>query len=324
MRGSSRTWARVEWRLVGGHRTGYGTCKAPSRGRSAASARAWRDAYVGHRARCGAASLVLAYTRFAIVGHSRLHSTLVGPICGADRVSAGLGDRMSRARRRTEADGLGEFMAKVHDIQILLVRCGATSWDEGGRLSGGGTGLPLCDHGRAGVEGLVAKVQGSTLGIVVAAEDDASVETARMLAGVTGARIKPAKDLGEVNLGLWEGLLRSELEERFPSVYRQWKDSPEGVLIPQGESVDEARQRLIDAFGRLLSRTRGAGKGVGIVLRPLAYLIVRSWLRGESLSEVWGQAAEVPDMEWHCVPRLKLRGDGPSTTPSPPSRAKAS
>lgn len=216
------------------------------------------------------------------------------------------------------------MMAKVHDIQILLIRCGATSWDEGGRLSGGGTELPLCDHGRKDVQGLASKVSGSTLGVVVAAEDDASAETARMLSAVTGSRLKATKDLHEVNLGLWEGLLLSELEERFPTAYRQWKESPEGVLVPQGESVDEARQRLIEVIGRVLNRTRGVGKGVGIVLRPLAYLIVRSWLRGEPLSEVWGRADEVPDMEWHCVPRLKLRGEGPSSTPSPSSRAKAS
>lgn len=215
-------------------------------------------------------------------------------------------------------------MAKVQDIQILLVRCGATSWDEGGRLSGGGTDLPLCERGRVVIARTAERLEGSTLGVVVAARDSASEETGRAVAEATSARFKSVDSLAEVHLGLWEGLLIGELEERFPTPYRQWKVSPDGVLVPQGESADEARQRLVDGIGRLLSRTRGVSKGIGIVLRPQAYLIVRSWLRGEPLAAVWATPERVPDMEWHCVPKLKLRGQGPATPTSPSSRAKAS
>ncbi len=214
-------------------------------------------------------------------------------------------------------------MARVQDIQLLIVRCGDTLWDKSGRLAGGGSELPLCEEGRVAMRSIADRLSGSSLGVVVGGKDPASEETTGLVSGATGAKVRLTDELGEVSLGLWEGLLLAELEDRFPTVYRQWKDSPEGVLVPQGESIEEARRRLIEAIGRVLSRTRGVGKGVGMVLRPMAYLIVRSWLRGESIADVWTKQDEIPDMEWHCVPRLKLRGQG--TAPNgASSRAKAS
>ncbi|MBX3362381.1 MAG: histidine phosphatase family protein [Phycisphaeraceae bacterium] len=233
--------------------------------------------------------------------------------------------RRPGALRASEPDECIILMAKVTDIQILIARCGPTAWDEGGRLCGGGTDLPVCPAGHEHLQSIGERLSGSTLGVVVCGPDAASHETARVIAAATGARVKSADDLGEVSLGLWEGLLVGELEERFPTVYRQWKDDPTGLLVPQGESVDEARERLISALARLLNRTRGVGKGVGVVLRPISYLIVRSWLRGEGLAESWQNPSEVPPLEWHCVPKLRIRRDGAETLPGPAgSRAKAS
>jgi broad specificity phosphatase PhoE len=217
-------------------------------------------------------------------------------------------------------------MAKVQDIQLLLVRSGATSWDESGRLAGGGTDLPLCPTGLACVQERTTRLKGSSLGLVVTASDTASVETAKLIASATGAKRRIEEDLAEARLGLWEGLLVSQLEERFPTVYRQWREDPEGVLIPDGESIEETRERLIGEITHILSKSRGVGKGVALVLRPLAFMMVWTWLRGERLGENWLDAKDVPLMEWHCVPKLKLRS--PSETNNDPltpdSRAKAS
>lgn len=224
-----------------------------------------------------------------------------------------------------ESGGYDDLMAKANDIQLLIARCGSTDWDEGGRLCGGGTDLPVCAVGREHVQSLVARLQGSTLGIVVSGPDSASVETAVAIAQATGARTKESEGMGEVGLGLWDGLLVSELEDRFPTAYRQWVVDPSGVLVPQGESVDAARDRLVSGLGRLLNRSRGVGRGVGLVLRPMAYLIVRAWLRGEGLAESWQNPSEVPPLEWHCVPKLRLRRDTPERlSVSSDSRAKAS
>lgn len=228
-------------------------------------------------------------------------------------------------RGLAESGGYDDLMAKVNDIQLLLARCGSTDWDEGGRLCGGGSDLPVCAAGKEDVRALVDRLGGSTLGVVVSGPDSASIETADAIAGATGARIKKSQEMGEVALGLWDGLLVTELEDRFPTAYRQWIADPSGVLVPQGESVDEARDRLVAGLGKLLGRTRGVGKGVGVVLRPMAYLIVRAWLRGESLAESWQNPSEVPPLEWHCVPKLRLRRDASeSLSVAADSRAKAS
>lgn len=266
-----------------------------------------------------------AYTHFAVRGGCRLHCDPVGASKADER------PKRQDVAGEAAADGAGghsgrhgELMAKVQDIQVLLVRCGATSWEVGGRLCGGGTDLSLCEEGRKAMVDITGRLHGTTLGLVACAGDAASQETGQLVAGATVARLKTIEALREVHMGLWEGLHLAELEERFPSVYRQWKVTPEGVLVPQGESIEEARQRLIEGIAKVLTRSRGISKGVGFVLRPLAYLVVRSWIRGEPLESVWAKPEQIPDMEWHCVPRLKLRGNGPIASASPSSRAKAS
>lgn len=168
-------------------------------------------------------------------------------------------------------------MAKKSEIDLLLVRSGRTEWEEVGRLQGS-TDLPLSDPGRSVVRASVNHITLTqpdiSLSMIACAPDEASTETARMLAERCGGKTKVCPGLGAFRLGLWEGMLDEELDERFSKSYRQWRQDPSSVNPPEGETFFAAEARLLAALLKALEKQ--GGKCVGVVVRPLEYGVLRS------------------------------------------------
>lgn len=204
-------------------------------------------------------------------------------------------------------------MAKIATQRILMLRTGATEWVDSGRLQGA-TDLPLSVRGVQQIRGEVAALGHPPLTAIVCGPDEASAATAEVLAEVSGAKVVAVRELEEVNFGLWEGMLRSELEERFCRAGKQWDDDPASVVPPEGESLDVFALRLLPALRRAITKLggrRGAstvsrlggvgGEGVGIVLRPIADALVRCVLAGRPSNELCSVIETRPQPQWFEV-----------------------
>lgn len=212
-----------------------------------------------------------------------------------------------------------QTMANVGDITVLLVRAGATEWDDAARLQGE-TDLPLSESGRQRLLHELGVFLGSggrgiDLMSVLHGPDEASKETASLLARATHARRREIRDLQPVSLGLWEGLREAELLDRHPSAYRQWMEDPASVTPPQGERFADASDRLTAALSRALSRS--GKRTIAVVLRPIAHALVRCWLTGRPATELWSARDDSPAFERLVTPRTLL------AAPPAPARASA-
>lgn len=196
-------------------------------------------------------------------------------------------------------------MTKSDGLTLLLMRCGATEWEEAGRVAGA-VDLPLTPAGRAAVEQESQGLRGRSLSAVLTGPDEASLETARIYAKAVGVKPTTVAGLHEIRLGLWEGLRAAQLEEKYPKAYRQWLEDPAAVLLPGGEAVQEAMERLVSELARAVERLKDTSEGVGVVLRPLALAIVRCWLEQRPTAGLW-VASGRPNLEWHVVSRERLR-----------------
>jgi broad specificity phosphatase PhoE len=198
-------------------------------------------------------------------------------------------------------------MAKSNEIRVLLLRTGQTAWDQAGRLCGA-TDVPLSSDGLETAKQQAASLTGEQVSTILCGPDEASMATAQELAKSIGGKVKPVEGLGEVNLGLWEGLLESELEEKCPRLYRQWVEDPASVQVPEGEGLQEARDRIVEVLNRALAKTRNGA--VGVVLRPLAHALVGCEFAGTSCRSVWSMMKTGPSMQWRTVAREALRRSG--------------
>jgi len=201
-------------------------------------------------------------------------------------------------------------MAKDAAIRLLLIRTGPTCWDGGGRLQGS-CDLPLSDGGRAEVETLVRSLGRVSLASVVCAPDEASVATAKLVAGA-GRRI-PCKvlalpELADPHVGLWEGMRQADLEDRYPRAWGQFTEDVLSVTPPEGETIESLQARVMPALSRVAAKAR-AGARICIVLRPLAMGILRCRLKGVSLTEAWKLSGPATPPEWYEIekndPRLR-------------------
>lgn len=197
-------------------------------------------------------------------------------------------------------------MAKHINFNVVLIRSGLSDWDLCGRLVGQAD-LPLGDDGLEAVASASGALDGATLSTILHGPDQCSVATAEAYARVTGGKLKRVDGFEDVDLGLWEGLLRADLEEKFPKAFRRWEEEPGDVIVPEGEPLVEAQARLVSAMGRSLEKLRSPDPGVGVVLRPMSYGLVRCWVSGVPISRLWAMT-DSPSHEWHELARERLRG----------------
>jgi len=198
-------------------------------------------------------------------------------------------------------------MAKTTDIRVLFVRTGETEWERTGRIAGS-SDVPLTATGWERLNESFRELQGTKLASVLCAPDEASQAVARELAKLTGAKVKVVEDLAEVHLGLWEGMLKAELQEKCPKAFRQWMEEPAAVQVPEGEGLEDAQSRLMESLSRNLSRIRGGESGaVGVVLRPMALGLIGCSLTGVPTRNIWSMIECGPTLEWRTIDRSNLK-----------------
>lgn len=199
-------------------------------------------------------------------------------------------------------------MARPTTVQLALIRCGRTDWDEVGRLQGK-SDRPLSPSGLTGndamMESMSAEFGPGSFATVHCATDEASRATAAHVTEQFGGKVRPSEDLQAMDLGVWEGLLESEVEERYPTAFGQWREDPASVNPPEGETWIATETGLLGAMARAVDK---AGvKGVAFVLRPLEFALARCLLHGEPTERLWDLLEDGPAYEVFTIERSKLR-----------------
>jgi len=169
-------------------------------------------------------------------------------------------------------------------LQIVLIRPGATDYDQQGRIQGS-LEIPLNEAGAVEIDRISRDLKALAIETIYAPDTEPARQTATILAGALGAKQKKLPHLENLHHGLWEGMLIEEVKRKQPKVYRQWQDQPESVCPPQGEMLDAARERVQAALIRLVKKHKYGVVAV-VVPEPLASL-VRSMLEGKELGDLW-------------------------------------
>jgi probable phosphoglycerate mutase len=71
--------------------------------------------------------------------------------------------------------------------------------------------------------------------------------------------LRPDDGFLEIGQGAWEGLHRSEIEERYGAQLAAWRRDPLAAWAPDGESLPEVQARVRPALAELLGRLAAAG-----------------------------------------------------------------
>ncbi len=110
--------------------------------------------------------------------------------------------------------------------RVIVWRHGRTAWNVAGRFQGQ-QDPPLLDAGRREADRAARQLltDGLRADDVVVATSDLSraLDTATSLTDLLGVPLHVDARLREHGLGLWEGLTRGEVAERYPDQYADWQ-----------------------------------------------------------------------------------------------------
>lgn len=170
-------------------------------------------------------------------------------------------------------------------FQILLIRPGATEYDQQGRIQGN-LDIPLCEDGRRQVEAMVDELRDQPITAIYTSPCQAAQQTADALSEALDLKVKELDKLKNVNHGLWQGMLIADVKAKQPRVYRQWQEQPATVCPPQGETIIAAEERLHTAIAKLVKKHKYEGMVAVVLPEPLASVLCHA-LRNDELSDLW-------------------------------------
>ncbi len=169
-------------------------------------------------------------------------------------------------------------------LRIVLVRPGSTEYDEQERIQGA-LDIPLSAQGLAEVARITEELRGKEIEMVYASPCQPAEQTARAIAEGLHVKCKRLDRMQNLNYGLWQGMLLSDVHHKQSKVYRQWQEQPENVCPPEGEMLADAQQRVHAAMTKLLKRHK-EGMFALVVSEPLATL-VRHFFKHDELGDLW-------------------------------------
>src|SRR5262245_43586041 len=170
-------------------------------------------------------------------------------------------------------------------FKLLLIRPGVTEYDQQGRIQGT-LDIPLCEDGRRQVETLIEQLRAQPITAIYTSPNQAAAQTAEAIGEALDVKVKELDTLQNLDHGLWQGMLVKDVKTKQPKVYRQFQDQPETVCPPQGETVNDAEERLHTAVAKLAKKYKADGLVAVVVPEPLASLLRHVLLQGE-LGDLW-------------------------------------
>jgi len=196
-------------------------------------------------------------------------------------------------------------------MKILLARHGETPWNAEGRYQGQ-IDIPLSKIGERQAMNLGERLRGVEITRAVASPLVRAALTAQLaLEQHRAAQLTFDPDLQEIAHGEWEGLLASEIRERDPERLRAWREAPETVQMPGGESLQEVLDRAWPALARACEGL-GADDTLLVVAHDAVNRVLLCRILGLPLSRLWAfrqapttiNLLEGPDVDHLEVVRL--------------------
>jgi alpha-ribazole phosphatase len=168
--------------------------------------------------------------------------------------------------------------------QLVLIRHGETEWNVEGRWQGQAD-VPLNARGQQQAQELAQELADTGISAIYSSDLQRAYATAQALAQKTGLEIHTDERLREIHQGDWQGMLVTEIQERYASRFEDRRKNPLTVAPPGGESVAEVKERVIAAVEDILERH--PNHRVAIVSHGFALAVIQVHYLGMPMEHVW-------------------------------------
>jgi broad specificity phosphatase PhoE len=141
--------------------------------------------------------------------------------------------------------------------RIVLVRHGQTEWNREEPFRGRAD-VPLNETGLAQAEVTGRRITAEWKPVAVYSSPlSRAVKTAEAIAKHVDLSVQVHPGLADIDYGQWQGFTPDEARERWPKMIDTWYNTPQTAHIPDGETLDELRDRGLGAVNELAVRHEG-------------------------------------------------------------------
>lgn len=169
-------------------------------------------------------------------------------------------------------------MTKIH-----IVRHGETEWNVKGKLQGH-KDSPLTQLGKAQAHKVKSSIT-EQIDIAYSSPSKRAIETAQIILNGTNQHIKTTPELKEINLGIWEGKQKKEVEEEYPAEYKTFWTNPSKFSLDQAETFEHLQDRAIKAVLKILKIEDG--KTVLLVSHHTTIKVILSYFENRPIDKIW-------------------------------------
>jgi broad specificity phosphatase PhoE len=140
--------------------------------------------------------------------------------------------------------------------EIILARHGETEWNVE-EVFRGRIDVALNETGTRQAELLAEYLRSIRIDAIYSSPLRRALKTAEAIARYHKLEVEIAPALIDCDFGRWQGLTLKEVKDKYKELYAEWVNSPHLVKLPDGESLDEVRERALAMVDKLVAKHGG-------------------------------------------------------------------
>lgn len=136
---------------------------------------------------------------------------------------------------------------------FILIRHGQTRWNRFERFRGR-VDIDLDETGVRQAEAAAEKVASWGVKAIYSSPLKRAMRTAEIISQRLQLAVEPLEGIIDMHFGEWQGLPIREVRQRYPELFDLWRFSPHRLKVPQGETLEEVRSRVVACIDEVAAK----------------------------------------------------------------------
>lgn len=165
---------------------------------------------------------------------------------------------------------------------------------------------PLTEEGIGQAKKLAAHLNSVPFHKAWSSPSGRTMQTARLILESRHIPLEPMDAFREIRLGTWEGMLVSDIKDKYPEEeVLFWNHPVQYRPVGDGETFQEAKHRILPGLEMVLSQA--ATHDVLLVTHAATKKLIMSHFEGRPLERLW----DPPFMNHTALSIIRVDGEGP-------------
>ncbi|MFC2034131.1 histidine phosphatase family protein [Chloroflexota bacterium] len=140
--------------------------------------------------------------------------------------------------------------------EIILARHGETEWNTD-EIFRGRVDIELNETGINQAKLLAEYLRDKEVEAIYSSPLKRAIRTAAEIASHHKPEVKITPGLIDFHYGEWQGLSHQEVKDKYKEIYKEWIYNPPQATIPEGEQLNDVRQRAIGVVDEITVKHSG-------------------------------------------------------------------